>query len=95
MKKDEEIVSLNSISFEQREEMSLDERLQKLASNELNAIKAGGTNCPTNCPTNYCRECVMNHCDVVCELHDCPYDNGWICPCDGVFDDCFVMGGQT
>ena len=41
MRNKKEIVSLNAVKFEAVDGMSLDERLEKLTSKELKAVKAG------------------------------------------------------
>ena len=46
MKKSVEMISLNSTQTEFSEEMNLDERLQRLQSDELKSIRAGAS-CPS------------------------------------------------
>lgn len=100
MERNEEIVSLNAVRFEQKEDMTLDERLERLTSEELKGMSAGSNSCSTKCAVdcsgNCSRDC-PNNCDTNCEWHDCPYNDpgGWICPCDGFVDYCDVMNGWT
>lgn len=86
MKRSNEIVSLNAVPVELQEDLTLDERLDKLTSKELQSLNGGSNVCPKNCPNDYCRDCNA-YCDTNCEWHDCPYEAGWI--------PCAIMGGQT
>lgn len=90
MKKNVEMISLNSTQSEFEEEMNLDARLQKLESNELKSVKAGES-CPKmGCPAYVCPDmgCVtycVDRCDWDCAI-DC--ENCW--DCYG-YDDCRRM----
>lgn len=82
MKRNEEIVSLNVVHFEQKEEMNLSERLERLTSVAMKKVVAGGdSTCPAKCLTmQSCgREC-DNNCDFYCSC------DGWSDPCP---DECW------
>ena len=82
MKKNVEMISLNSTKSDFKEDMDLDERLQKLESNELKSIKAG-ENCPRmGCPTYVCPDMgCPSDCADRCDSDDC-YTDFWddFCP---------------
>lgn len=94
MKRNEEIVSLNVVHFEQKEEMSLSERLEKLTSVAMKKVVAGGdSTCPTNCPSKQgCGSECVTECVGRCDMFGCSYDHpgGWVDPC-GSFGDCMIM----
>lgn len=72
MKKNVEMISLNSTKSDFKEDMDLDERLQKLESNELKSIKAG-ENCPRmGCPSDCADRCDSDDCYTDCWDDFCP-----------------------
>ncbi|WP_455607719.1 hypothetical protein [Bacteroides rodentium] len=84
MKRNEEIVSLNVVHFEQKEEMDLNERLERLTNEAMKSVVAGGDpTCPAKCLT-------MQGCDRECD-NNCDFN----CACDGFEDYCTTMGGLT
>ena len=70
MKKSVEMISLNSTRTEFSEEMNLDERLQRLQSDELKSIRAGAS-CPSkDCPTEICLGMgCPNECGTRCDAN--------------------------
>lgn len=87
MKKSVEMISLNSTQTEFSEEMNLDERLQRLQSDELKSIRAGAS-CPSkDCPRYTClsmgcpNECVTR-CDA--DYPECDFE---IIDCRHLDDD--------
>ena len=98
MKRNKEIVSLNVVHFEQKDEMDLNERLERLTNVAMKSVVAGGDpTCPAKCFTMQgCdRECDAE-CVGHCEWFGCFYDHpgGWLDPC-GEFDNCVTMGDRT
>lgn len=85
MKKSVEMISLNSTQTEFSEEMNLDERLQRLQSDELKSIRAG-----TSCPSKGCSR-------YICLGMGCPNECGTRCDADypecdfEIIDDCRRM----
>lgn len=88
MKKNEEMISLNSSNLDFKEEMSLDEMLERLNPMELKSVKAGANACLQNCNCN-----TMDHCGTRCDGNcapDCEWD-GFDDFCVGMDDDCHSM----
>lgn len=84
MKKDEEMISLNFTKNEFDEEMSLDERLQRLKTNELKSIKAGAI-----CQKDACWGMACIECNDRCEDNYCEHcDDCWDCWDYGCESDC-------
>ncbi|WP_303207050.1 hypothetical protein [Bacteroides oleiciplenus] len=93
MGKNVEMISLNSTRTEFNVEMNLDERLQRLESDELKSIKAGAT-CPKKqvCPRYTCPDRCDSYCepDCVIDCWDC-FDYGCDFGCNDTNEDCRVM----
>lgn len=86
MKKDEEMISLNFTKNEFDEEMSLDERLQRLKTNELKSIKAGAI-----CQKDACWGMACIECNDRCEDNYCEFECSMECYLDGYEPGCRRM----
>lgn len=87
MKKSVEMISLNSTQTEFSEEMNLDERLQRLQSDELKSIRTGAS-CPSkDCPTEICLGMgCPNECGTRCDA-DYPECDFEIIDCRHLYDE--------
>lgn len=95
MKKNEEMISLNSNSMDFKEEMSLDEMLERLNPMELKSVKAGGAICRSKCSCHTMDDNCGTRCDGNC-VPDCSQEECVAMSCWTDREDvCFTMDEES